>query len=137
MIKQKRTVGLIAFLRGSTSPENKMPGCCNYDHDSGGCLDKDCCLVEQGKRCGYFEKVVLPTSVDLGLKELVYSLYQKHVGIAEDDPLINTANIRPCPDCGAELRPRHRYCDWCAQKRRLQAYRQSRQRKAGRGATVN
>jgi len=132
-----KRIGLIAFLKGSSKPAEQMPGCCNYDHDSGGCLDKDCCLVKQGKRCGYFEKVVLPTSVDLGLKELVYSLYQKHVGIAEDDPLINTANIRPCPDCGAELRPRHRYCDWCAQKRRLQAYRQSRQRKAGRSATVN
>ncbi len=126
MIKQKRTVGLIAFLRGSTSPENKMPGCCNYDHDSGGCLDKDCCLVEQGKRCRYFEKVLLPTSVDLGLKELVYSLYQKHVGIAEDDPLINTANIRPCPDCGTELKPRHRYCDNCTRRRRQKSYRKAR-----------
>jgi hypothetical protein len=129
MARRKRTVGLIAFLRGSTSPENKMPGCCNYDHDSGGCLDKDCCLVEQGKRCGYFEKVVLPTSVDLGLKELVYSLYQKHVGIAEDDPLINTANIRPCPDCGAELKPRQRYCDDCKRRRRRKSYRNSRSKR--------
>jgi len=129
MIKQKRTVGLIAFLRGSTSPENKMPGCCNYDHDSGGCLDKDCCLVEQGKRCEYFVEAVLPTSADLGLKELVYSLYQKHVGIAEDELLINTANIRLCPDCGAELKPRQRYCDGCKRRRRRKSYRNSRSKR--------
>ncbi len=127
MAIRKRTVGLIAFLRGSTNPENKMPGCCNYDHDSGGCLDKDCCLVKQGRRCGYFEKVVLSTSVDLGLKELVYSLYQKHVGIAEDDPLINTANIRPCPDCGTELKPRQRFCASCSKRRRQKSYRKARE----------
>ena len=129
MIRRKKTIGLIAFLRGNTSPENQMPGCCNYDHDSGSCLYKGCCLVEQGERCEYFEKVVLPTSADLGLKELVYSLYQKHVGITEDDPLINIANIRPCPDCGTELRPRQKYCDVCSKKRRRATYRKSRLKK--------
>ena len=115
IMAKRKTVGLIAFLKGSSNPENKMPGCCNYDHNSGGCLGKDSCFVEQGKRCGYFEKVVLPTSADLGLKELIYSLYQKHVGIAEDDSLISTTNIRPCPDC--------------SKKRRQATYRKSRQKK--------
>ncbi len=126
---KRKTIGLIAFLMGSTSPKNKMPGCCNYDHDSGGCLGKDHCFVKQGERCEYFEKVVLPTSADSGRKELIYSLYQKHVGIAEDDLLINTANIRPCPDCGAELKPRQRYCDDCRNKRRRQSYRNSRSKR--------
>ncbi len=126
---KRKTVGLIAFLKGSSKPADRMPGCCNYDHNSGGCLGKDCCFVEQGKRCRYFEKVVLPTSADLGLKELVYSMYQKYVGIAEDDPLINTANIRPCPDCGAELKSRQRYCDDCKSKRRRKSYRNSRSKR--------
>ena len=125
---KRKTIGLIAFLRGSTKPEDGMPGCCNYDLNSGGCLDKDCCLVVQGKRCEYFEKIVLPTAADIRLKERIYSLYQKHVGIAEDDPLIDTPNIRPCPDCGAELKPRQRYCDNCRDKRRRDSYRKRRKK---------
>ena len=82
MAKQKRTVGLIAFLKGNTDPAAGMPGCASYDHHYGGCLFLDGCLVEEGKRCGYFEKAVLPTAADIGLKELVYSLYERQVGIA-------------------------------------------------------
>ncbi len=132
MIKQKRTVGLIAFLRGSTSPENKMPGCCNYDHDSGGCSYKDCCLVEQGQRCGYFEKAVLPTAADIGLGERMYSLYEKQCNVSGT---LERSQIRICPDCGTGLKPRQRYCDNCAKKHRRESYRKSRDNKRSKRNT--
>jgi hypothetical protein len=43
----------------NTDPKAKNPGCANYDHHYGGCLFRDECLVQQGKRCRYFERVVL------------------------------------------------------------------------------
>lgn len=128
MAKRKRTVGLIAFLKGNTDPAVCMPGCANYDHHYGGCLFGDACLVEQGKRCGYFEKAVLPTAKDAGLREHVYSLYQKHTGIEACGELDREPAPR-CPDCGAELRPRQRYCDACATRRRRQSYRRARQKR--------
>ena len=148
MDKRKRTVGLIAFLKGSSKPADRMPGCANYNKHYGGCLfchldcdPEDClycvdfeairknsyCRIERRQRCGYFEKCVLPTAEDIGLKNMVYSLYRKHVGI-EDKYELDTGEIRRCPDCGVmELRKRQRYCDDCSRERRLQAYRKSRQ----------
>jgi hypothetical protein len=125
MAKRRRTVGLVAFLKGSSNPEDQMPGCSNYDQHHGGCLSGDSCLVETGKRCGYFERAVLPTAADMGLKELVYSMYERQVGIASIGQFYY-GNIRKCPDCGAELKPRQRYCENCARRRRIVAYRKSR-----------
>ena len=128
MARRRRTVGLIAFLKGNTDPAVGMPGCANYDHHYGGCLFGDACFVEQGKRCEYFEKAVLPTAADIGLKELVYSLYERQVGIAGIGQF-DGGNIRRCPDCGAELRRRQRYCDDCKRKRRRKSYRNSRSKR--------
>jgi hypothetical protein len=126
-MKTKRTIGLMAFLRGSTNPEDRVPGCCNYNLNSGGCLCGDKCKVEQGKRCEYFEKAVLPTAADIGLKELVYKLYGKQVGIDKEVLKIpQKEDARLCPDCGAALKPRHRYCDKCTIKRRRESYRTKR-----------
>ena len=150
MARRKRSIGLLTFLRGERDPKRVMPGCANYDHHYGGCLfcwkgcdPEDClycvdfaaireysrCLVEQEQRCGYFERAVLPTAESIGLKKFVYSLYRRHVGI-EDDYLLDAGEIRRCPDCEAELKPRQRYCDSCSAKRRLESYRKSK-RKAG------
>ncbi|MFC1738564.1 hypothetical protein ACFL1G_05895 [Planctomycetota bacterium] len=128
MAKRKRTVGLIAFLKGNTDPAIGMPGCANYDHYYGGCLFADNCSVQDGNRCAYFEKAVLPTAADIGLKELVYSLYAKQVGV-EWDCEVNGTDIRRCPDCGAELRKRQRYCDDCRDKRRRDSDRRRRGKK--------
>ncbi len=127
MSKRRRSVGLITFLKGNTDPAVGMPGCANYDHYYGGCLFGDECLVEQGKRCGYFERPVLPTCEGIGLTEQVYSLYEKHVGIDGEGGL-SRGPVRRCPDCGAELKPRRRYCDDCQRERRLDAYRERRRR---------
>ncbi len=70
MVRRKRTVALIAFLKGNSDPKVGMSGCANYDHHYRGCLFADTCSVEEGKRCDYFERVVLPTPPDVGLKQL-------------------------------------------------------------------
>ena len=122
MAKRNRTIGLIAFLKGSTDPKAGMPGCANYDHHYAGCLFQDVCLVQEGKRCGYFEKAVLPT----GTSE-IYSKYEAHCDLTE--PLVRP-EVRQC-SCGKVLKSRQRYCEDCSRKRRRATYRKSRQRKAG------
>jgi len=104
MATRKRSVGLIAFLKGNTDPKAGMLGCANFDHHYGGCSCGDVCLVQTGKGCRHFEKVVLPTTGDLGLRESVYSQYRKHVGLDGDGEL-GTGPLRRC-DCGAELKQR-------------------------------
>ena len=128
---ENKTIGLITFLKGSSNPAERMPGCANYDHHYGGCLFADVCKVQQGQRCGYFEKAVLPTAADIGLKEQVYSLYYKHVGIEQDVYKIEIGEIRRCPGfngktCGAPLLPRRRYCDKCRDRKRRDDYRKRR-----------
>ena len=127
MAKQKRTVGLIAFLKGSTDPKAGMPGCANYDHHQGGCLFGEICKVQGSQRCGYFEKAVLPTAADLGLNEAVYSQYEQQVGIAGNG-LLRRGQIRRCPDCGDEVGPRQRYCLKCSKRRRRESYRRAREK---------
>ena len=127
MGKCKRSIGLIEFLKGSADPKAGMPGCANFDHQGGGCLCGDVCLVQTGQRCLHFEESVLPTAGDIGLRESVISLYQKHIGLGENGEL-GTEPIRRCPDCGAELRPRRRYCDDCSKRRRRQSYRRAREK---------
>lgn len=46
----------------STDPEQQVSSCANYDRSYGGCSVWGGCLVEQGKHCDYFEKVVLSTA---------------------------------------------------------------------------
>ncbi len=128
MAKQRRTVSLIAFLKGSADPKAKMPGCADFDNHSDGCLGNDVCLVQTGQRCHHFEKVVLPTAGDISLRESIHSQYRKHVGLGGNDEL-GTESIRRCPDCGAELRPRQRYCDDCRKRRRRKSYQNSRSKR--------
>ena len=127
---KRRTIGLLAFLRGDRDPSRGIAGCANYGSHYGGCLFNGTCKVEEGKRCGYFEKVVLPTAEDIGLKSCVYSLYQKHAGIEQENQL-DTGSIRKCPDCRAELKKRQRYCDKCTLRHRRETYRRSRNRNNG------
>ena len=43
---------------GDADPKARNPGCANFDHYYGGCLFRDECLVLQGERCEYFERVI-------------------------------------------------------------------------------
>jgi len=118
--KQKRSVGLSSFLKGSTDPKAGMPGCANFDHHYGGCLF-GACLVELGERCSYFERAVLPTG-DSDIRRK----YEALTGVYIEGQAVNL-----CGDCGRTIPPRRRYCDRCVQKRRRATYRQSRQKIAG------
>ena len=122
-----KQIGLIPFLKGSPNPERRTPGCTNFDHHYGGCLFAEHCAVEQGERCEYFERAVLPTAADIGQEEHVRSLYAKHVGLEgcqSDRP-----STRECPGCGGELLRRQRYCDSCKKKRRRETYRKARSKR--------
>ena len=126
MMANRKTVGLAAFLKGSSNPVDKMPGCANFDQHYGGCLLGDNCLIQDSKRCGHFEKTVLPTAADIRSGERIYSLYEKQCGISGT---LQRDQMRICPDCGTGLKPRQRYCDGCANKRRRQSYRNSRSKR--------
>lgn len=127
MAKQRKSVGLIAFLKGNTDPAAGMPGCANYDLHYGGCLFEDTCKVQDGKRCSYFERAVLPTAADVGLNDAIYSQYEQQVGIARYG-LLKRGQVRRCPDCGDEVGPRQRYCLNCSKRRRRQSYRRTREK---------
>jgi hypothetical protein len=108
------TIGLIRFLKGSTDPKAGMPGCADYDHHYGSCLFKKLCKVQQGERCGYFERAVLPTGSS-DVREKYESLTGAYIeGVA----------VNRCGDCGTRIPPRRRYCDKCVEKRRKATYRQ-------------
>jgi hypothetical protein len=124
MATRRTSVGLIAFLKGNTDPAVGMPGCANYDHHYGGCLFEDKCFVEEGQRCGYFEKAVLPKAADIGLGERMYSLYEKQCNVSST---LERSQTRICPDCGTGLKPRQRYCDNCKRRRRQKSYRRARE----------
>jgi|GEM_PF-1487410 len=140
MSKQRRTIGLLSFLRGSSDPNDGTPGCSNYDHEHGGCLlcwtecNKQVCVacerqdtrcrVEQGQRCAYFEKAVLPTAWQIDAGESILDQYQ---GQTKAVIQVRCKEARRCT-CGEPLKPRKRFCDKCRQKRRKEAYRQSKQK---------
>ena len=136
MAKQRKTVGLIAFLKGSTDPADGMPGCATYDHHYGGCLFAETCKVEEGQRCGYFERAVLPTAADIGLNDTVYTQYEQQVGIARGG-LLKREQVRRCPDCGDEVGPRQRYCPNCSKRRRRESYRRVREKHRSMRNTVS
>lgn len=118
-----RNIGLIAFIKGTSNPADKMPGCANFDFHHGGCLYAEICSVHDGNRCKHFEDAVLPTAADIGQLKRITKLYQRYVGIEQDDRQSKIDKMRKCPDCEAELRPRQRYCSDCKRKRMLETKR--------------
>ena len=121
-----KSVGLIRFLKGTTDVKAGMPGCVNYDRLSGDCLLGKKCKVEQGKRCSYFERAVLPTGDD--------SIRQKYEDLTGVYVKGKAANL--CGDCGARIPPGRRYCDNCRRKRRQATYRRNRGNRNVSCATV-
>jgi len=77
---RRRTIGFLSFLRGTSDPKDGTPGCANYDHYYGGCLLQEKCNVEEGKRCAYFEKAVLPTAWQIGCGESLLKQYRQKSG---------------------------------------------------------
>ena len=129
MNKQK-TIGLTAFLKGSSNPKDDMPGCASFDIQQNTCCFDHECYVLEGQRCSWFEKAVLPTAKQIGLLQHIVTAYSKKVGLSgELDHLCTYENVRVCPDCGGPLQPKQRYCDTCTMRRRKQTYRRSRSKR--------
>jgi hypothetical protein len=88
------------------------------------------CWILEGKPCWYFRDCVLgPEDYKYPHKCFVEDpAFEKRVRsqYAVIDPDVTGADARRC-ECGAALKPRQRYCDKCAQKRRQASYRNSRQ----------
>ncbi|MHC4397831.1 MAG: hypothetical protein ACYS1A_19475 [Planctomycetota bacterium] len=135
-----KAIGLIRFLKGYTDAAIGMPGCANLDQNGSGCIKengKGCkveqgkrengkgCKVEQGKRCTYFERVVLPTAADTKYREEIYSQYT--IKCNKGKPLARLES-RPCPDCGAGMKYRKRYCKNCKKKRRQKTNRENQKK---------
>ena len=119
-----RSLGLIAFLKGTSDPKDRMPGCPSYDHAHGGCLFDKPCAVEAGMRCTYFEKAVLPTASGINKGLEITRLYEKATG---GTVRVKMAPERTCPDCHKNiLLPRQRYCPLCSTHRRQATYRSRR-----------
>ena len=131
----RKSIGLKTFLQGSTNPIDRMPGCANFR--DGLCWDIPCGVLN-GKQCGYFEKSVLPTAVELGQQDRINDLYRKQTGIVDRFAFEEKIGrpTRSCPDCGGVVLPRMRYCETCKRKRRQTTYRQKRDNQRHLCATV-
>lgn len=110
--------------------------CAEYDRHYQICTDGNPCKVLAGQRCSYFEKAVLGPP-DYKFKLPGYDYVKLFAQYAEQTKTeAKDVQQRRCA-CGDTLKPRQRFCDKCAEKRRNQTYRKSRQKKAGLCATVN
>ena len=129
MTRQK-TIGLTTFLKGSSNPADRMPGCASFDIQRNNCIFGNKCHVLEGRRCAWFEKAVLPTAKEVGLLQHIVTAYSNKVGLrGELDHLCSYENVRVCPDCRGALQPRHRYCEKCSTRRRKQNVRNSRSKR--------
>ena len=76
------------------------------------------CLLLLKKRCRYFEDAVLPLANDPpssykpGELQECRERYYAMMGIPRKSP-----TVRTCPDCGAALAKRQRFCARCSSKR--------------------
>jgi len=124
-----KRVSLGTFLRGSSNPKDGMQGCANFDHYYGGCIIGigNTCLIESGMRCGYFERVVLPTARQLGLADHIYCKYEAKVSLPKGS--IPRGTSIGCPDCGETLGFGEKYCRQCTFKRRQRATQDARRRR--------
>ena len=90
------------------------------------------CLISRGKRCGYFERVILPLAdqppppddVKLQARQVRArrSYLRLHNLAGADEP------GRQCPDCGGALPKSRHYCEACRRRRRQGTYRAARNR---------
>ena len=129
-------MGLKQFLKGSSDPKDMMPGCANYDHHYGGCLLDQECLVEQGKRCGYFERAVLPTASQLKAGYRIIDEYQK-LCLAGALLSIRKTKAHFC-QCGNSIPAGRRYCDKCKkEKRKVTKHQYQRKFRLSQRSTVD
>lgn len=130
--------GVMAFVKAECVNHLPDGGCLGATVDKSGVtyasMPRATCLVAVRCRCAYFEKSVLPTSLDQPHMNRVSAEYFRYADrAAEDghpfalDPTAARGNARYC-DCGAPLSARKRYCPDCLRKRRKAAWREEKQR---------
>lgn len=90
--------------------------CANYMLFYNMCIFSDTsCLISEGKRCPYFERVLLPIAEQQGVSRQIKKYYD----------MGDIKATRSCPDCGAELAYRKRYCNKCTKRRRRASQKHS------------
>ena len=92
------------------------------------CSPRNRCLVVQGKRCEYFERVILPLA-DKPSPAGDPHLQQKRAWARREYLAGNglaCGGGRRCPECGNPRPARHRFCETCASKHRRDTYRRAR-----------
>jgi ribosomal protein L32 len=88
------------------------------------CSSRNHCRVADGKRCDYFERVILPLankpspSGDPGLQAKCAAARGAYLGMNAMARSTVKANVRPCPTCGNPRLPRHRLCESCGATQR-------------------
>ena len=93
------------------------------------------CRLSLNERCEYFERFVLPLADHPGPKadpKLQLRRANARAAYSRQHELQEEAAYaagRACPDCGAALALRKRYCPTCAAKRRKKTYRAARSRR--------
>jgi len=111
------------------------------------------CLVKRRMRCRYFEGCVLPLSSRVPVYAGAASDYRRNLSpqaidgapqAVKDHPFFHTFNSRAggtkarmCPECGAPLAKRKRYCAKCTAKRRRESYRDEKRRQRKYGGQVS
>ena len=94
------------------------------------CTPRARCLVAEGKRCDYFERVVLPLADkpspadDRCLQQRRASAREEYLG----RHIIRGHDGGRCPECGGPRPKRHRFCETCSARRCREATRRRVQR---------
>lgn len=99
------------------------------EHRGTQCLVRPSCLVEDGQRCGYFERAVLPLAAAYPESYAkACDAYWRRAGISHPN-----AAARRC-ECGNPLPKFKRFCPRCMRERqREQARERKRVERAGLG----
>lgn len=126
MRQRRRHSGLLEFIRKTCPNYDGHYGYCRCFDDSvlvNGKLqpvqEHERCLIQRGERCGLFEKVLLGIARQDGIYDRISGQY------VQVNRAIRRVTVRRCPDCGAELLPRRRYCDSCKERRRRKTNREN------------
>ena len=118
----RRDDRLICLMRRRTKPAHSTKPCK--------------CLLAMSRSCSYYERVICKIAdqpspkADPGLQKRRQKAVAAYRSLHDMDQ-----GGRTCPDCGAPVAKRQRYCESCTKKRRRQTYRSSRKTKDTR-ATV-
>ena len=131
--------------------------CANFNDSNGACLGvtadslrqepknmraypRPRCVLADGDRCDYFERIVLPLA-ERGIPHFLEArdaYYAKAIRAAGMRPnteitLAQPKTIRQC-ECGNPLAAGHRFCEKCKTAKRRKTYRLSKTRQRGQEA---